>query len=82
MAWQLFTQPADLGHQVQHLLIGHLIRAATRYRLTATELRHLEKLLTKAAQDEPPLQAKGAGHSAVILSRERFRPDGGVIIGE
>lgn len=78
--WQPFNSPAGLSRQVRQLLAEHLVRHAERYALSPVELQQLMKLQT--AEDQAEAAAEGAGRSAVILSRERFRPSDGVIIGE
>ena len=80
LVWQPFLNAADLVRQVQQVLAEHLIQHARRYILTPEEIAGLEVLL---ALDKPAEQAdhgEEAGHSAVILSRERFEPDGGVVV--
>lgn len=80
VTWQPFSSPASLSRQVRRLLAEHLLRHAERYALSPAELQELVKLQTAGDQEEAP--AEGAGRSAVILSRERFRPSDGVIIEE
>jgi hypothetical protein len=79
--WRPFSQPADLARQVQRLLIDHLLRYAIEYSLMPPEIERLEALRTKAGVDQS-VEAEGAGHSAIILSRERFTPSEGVVVGE
>jgi hypothetical protein len=80
--WRPFTDPADLSRQVQRILISYLLDEAIRYRLTPTEAAQLEQLLAATAPGGQTLKADGVGHSAVILSRERYIPSEGVIVGQ
>jgi hypothetical protein len=80
--WQPFRDAADLSRQIQRVLVQHLRRYATHYALTPEELTQLEALLTSDTSTEPTVRGEEAGHSAVILSRERFEPSEGVIVGE
>jgi uncharacterized NAD(P)/FAD-binding protein YdhS len=80
--WRPFRDAANLSRQVQRLLSQHLLDSAFQYQLTPAEVIQLEQLLTTPASGEQTLKADGAGHSAVILSRERYQPSEGVIVGE
>ena len=80
VTWQPFASPAGLSRHARQLLTEHLVRHAERYALSPVELQQLLKL--QAAEDQAETAAEGAGRSAVILSRERFKPSDGVIIGE
>jgi hypothetical protein len=89
VAWQPFTDAADLHRQAQQLLIKHLNRHAVQYALTPAELDQLQQALDSMAALEEvkaePEQASGgqeAGQSAVILSRERYTPTEGVIVDD
>ena len=82
VTWQPFAEPADLARQVQRLLVEHLVRHALRYVLTPEELARLQALPAAEARVEEYGRGKEAGHSAVILSRERFEPSGGVVVGK
>jgi hypothetical protein len=82
VAWQPFAGPADLARQVQRLLVEHLIRHALNYALTPEELAGLQALPVAEAPAEESARGKEAGHSAVILSRERFEPSEGVVVGK
>jgi hypothetical protein len=82
LAWQLFNDAADLSRRVREVLAEHLISHAVRYALAPDELAALESL---PGPDTPKVQTgqgEEAGHSAVILSRERFEPSGGIIVDE
>ena len=81
VAWQPFADAADLTRQVQRLLVEHLVSYALRYALTPEEVARLETL-TPAEEPARGAGGKEAGHSAVILSRERFEPSEGVVVGE
>jgi hypothetical protein len=82
VAWRPFTDAADLSRQVQRLLAKHLVRHAPHYALTPDEVAQLEALPTANTSAEQPVQGKEAGHSAVILSLERFEPGEGIVVGE
>jgi hypothetical protein len=92
VTWQPFAEPADLARQVQRLLVEHLLRHALRYALTPEELARLALTPSpspnsgRGEKDESLVEESGrgkeAGHSAVILSRERFEPSGGVVVGK
>jgi hypothetical protein len=84
VAWHRFTDAADLGRQVRRVLAEHLLRHATRYGLTLTEVEQLEALRATEAgtETEGPAEGEGAGSSAVILSRERFVPHEGVVVND
>ncbi|MCB0210911.1 MAG: hypothetical protein KDJ52_16345 [Anaerolineae bacterium] len=81
ITWQPFKTTADLLRQVQRTIIEHLLRHAARYTLTPPEMANLQQLLTQQ-QPNVSTEAEGTGHSAVILSRERFIPSEGIIIEE
>jgi hypothetical protein len=80
--WRSFFDTADLSRQVQHTLAEHLVRHATRYLLTPDEIARLEALPTSDTTADQSGQGEEAGHSAVILSRERFEPSEGVVVDE
>jgi hypothetical protein len=79
--WLPFASVAQLSRQAQQLLIDHLLLHAVEYALTPAEIAELEKRLTTAIPTEPEA-AKGAGHSAILISRERYMPAEGVILDE
>lgn len=83
--WAPFADGAALRRKVLRLLADHILDHAARYALTGDELTRLaqwrEALETaKEAVDEET--RGGAGESAVHLSRDRFMPSGGVVVGE
>lgn len=78
VTWQPFTNSADLSQQVQHLLVEHLVRHALYYALTPLELEKLAALQKGAGEATPG--GEGTGHSAVLLSRERFTPSEGILL--
>lgn len=78
VAWQPFSDPADLSRQVRRLLAGHLVHHAGRYALSPAEIEQLAILQREQSKEETT--AEGAGRSAVILSRERFMPSEGIIV--
>jgi len=82
VAWQPYTDAADLRRQARQILVNHLTRHALQYALTPAELEQLAAL--EEAQAEPAQAAGGqeAGQSAVILSRERYMPSEGVIVDD
>ena len=80
--WRSFTGTTNLNRQVQHVIIQHLLQHAIAYALTSPEVANLEQLLRSEANEDRPIEAEGAGHSAVILSRERYLPSEGVTIEE
>jgi hypothetical protein len=82
VAWQPFTDAADLSRQVERALAEHLIHHAVHYALTPAEVEQLTALHPIETKPTPPTKSKDAGHSAVILSRERFMPSEGVIVDE
>jgi hypothetical protein len=50
--------------------------------LTPEEIAGLEALLVSGRSAEQAVHGEEAGHSAVILSRERFEPDEGIVVDE
>ncbi len=82
VTWQPFAEPADLARQVQRVLVEHLLSYALRYVLTPEEVARLEALPVTEAPAKESGRGKEAGHSAVILSRERFEPSEGVVVGK
>ncbi len=79
VSWQPFTSSADLSRQVQRLLVEYLVRHALHYALTPPELERLAALQSSAG--EAAAGGEGTGHSAVLLSPERFTPGEGVLVG-
>jgi hypothetical protein len=82
VVWRPFFDTTDLSRQIQHTLTEHLLRHATQYLLTPDEIAGLETLPTSDTSTDQASQGEEAGHSAVILSRERFEPSEGVVIDE
>jgi hypothetical protein len=80
--WQSFQDAADLSRRIQHMLSEHLLRHAVRFLLTPEEIVGLEVLSTSDATLDQAGRGEEAGHSAVILSRDRFEPSEGVVLGE
>lgn len=82
--WRPFTGPVDLSRQVQQLLAEHLLQHAIRYALTPVEVEHLAALrtTTQASMPQPESSGPEAGHSAIILSRERYIPSEGIIVDD
>lgn len=82
IAWRPFKDAADLSRQVQRLLAEHLLRHASRHALTPVEMEQLKALQTAEPALEQPTHGEGTGHSAVVLSRERFMPSTGILLDE
>jgi hypothetical protein len=82
LVWRTFGDAADLSGQVQGVLTEHLVRYAIQYALTPDEIAALEALPASGTTSDQAGQGEEAGHSAVILSRERFEPSGGVVVDE
>jgi hypothetical protein len=82
VAWQPFSDAADLSRQVQLVLAEHLVHHAPRYALTPDEMVQLEALAAADTAAEKPALGEEAGHSAVILSRERYEPSEGIVVDE
>lgn len=80
-AWRPFSDTAHLSRQVQQLIVEHLLFHAIQYALTPTEIAGLEQTLASGASPQTD-DAKGAGHSAILISPERYVPGEGVVIGE
>jgi hypothetical protein len=83
--WERFTDGADLRRRVLMHLADHLLDHAATYVLTPEEIGGLmtwrdELVSSSDAVDEET--RGGAGDSSVLLSRQRFHPQGGVVIGE
>lgn len=76
--WQPFGDVGDLRRQVRRVLARHLVRHASRYALSADEVDKLKAVLNETSADDVEPEEGGAGDSAVILSRKRFRPSEGV----
>ena len=67
---------------MQRIVTEYLIRYAIQYALTPVEVQQLESLLTANASKGQTIEGEGAGHSAVLLSRERYTPSEGVIVDD
>ena len=80
VSWRTYVDPAHLSRQVQQVLAEHLLRQALRFSLTPNEVERIQEVLATAGSAEPAVEGDGAGHSAVLLSRERYEPGEGVII--
>jgi hypothetical protein len=80
--WRPFSDAGDLSRQVRQMLAEYLVRHAAHYALTPDEVAQLEALRTADTPAEQPAQGEEAGHSAVILSRERYVPGEGTIVDE
>lgn len=82
LAWQLFDDAADLNRRVREVLAEHLVQYAAQYALTPEEVAGLDALPASETASEPVRGGQEAGHSAVILSRERHEPSGGVVVDD
>ena len=82
VTWQPFADAADLSRQVQLVLAEHLVRHAPRYALTPDEVVQLKALAAADTAVAQPALGEEAGHSAVILSRERYEPSEGIVVDE
>lgn len=82
VTWRPFSDAGDLSRQVRQILAEYLVRHAAHYALMPDEVAQLEALPTLDTLAEQPAQGEEAGHSAVILSRERYVPGEGVIVDE
>ncbi len=80
--WQPFADAHNLSLQAQSLLTRHLLRHATRYALRPDELAKLKALSTSDTPAEQASHGQETGHSAVLLSRERFQPSQGIVVDE
>lgn len=79
--WQPFKTTSELVQRVRRVIIEHLLQQAIRYSLPPAEITNLQQLLT-SQEPTSSTEADGTGHSAVILSRERFTPSEGIVIEE
>ena len=82
VSWRPFSDAPDLSRQIQRVVAEHLLRDALVYALTPVELEQLQNLLALEPSPEGSSQGQEAGHSAIILSRERFEPGEGIIVDE
>lgn len=80
--WRAFADARDLSRQVRRVLSEHLVRHAAHYALTSSEVERLQALLRDDVPNEESAEGRGADHSAVILSRDRFMPRDGTLIDE
>ncbi len=84
-SWVPFADGAELRRKVLELLAEHLLNHAVHYVLKPEEMATLSSWRDGLAKESEAVDEEtrgGAGESSVILSRERFMPSGGVIIGE
>jgi hypothetical protein len=79
--WHSFTNIAGLSQQIRQIIVEYLLDQALYYSLTPLEVAQLEQLL-KTTPSAQPAEAAGAGHSAVLLSPERYIPGEGIIVGD
>lgn len=82
LQWRAFADATHLSHQVQRIIAEYLIRYAIQYALTPVEVQKLESLSKTNTSKGQTIEGEGAGHSAVLLSRERYTPSEGVIVDD
>lgn len=77
--WQQFDDAADLRRQVQNLLVDYILQQAVSFRLTPGDVAQLQSL---SSQTEPDTNSNHppTAHTAVLLSRARYEPQGGVTL--
>lgn len=80
LAWQPFTTAVELSKQVERALAEHLIHNAVHYSLSPAELTKLSALPPSDTKTTTSAKNEDTGHSAVILSRERFMPGDGILV--
>jgi hypothetical protein len=83
--WRSFRDNSDLRHQVLLSLAKYILDNALHYVLRPVELENLQAWYEKLIENKPQEVEKtrgGAGESAVIISRERYIPSGGVLISK
>jgi hypothetical protein len=80
--WTPFEDAAELRRKVLMVLADHILANAVRYVLSPEELHRLQRWRERLAGSTESVdeETRGAGESSVHLSRERFRPSGGVLI--
>jgi hypothetical protein len=64
------------------VLAEYLVRHAAQHALTPEEVAKLEALPVPDTSTEQASGGEEAGHSAVVLSHERFEPSDGIILDE
>jgi hypothetical protein len=81
--WVPFADTADLRRKVLTLLANHILDHAVTYVLTPEEMTRLitwrDELLNQTTAVDEETRG-GAGDSAILLSRDRFEPSGGVLL--
>jgi len=82
LPWRSFTNTTHLSQLVRRIIAEHLIRYAIQYALTPVELQQLESLSKAKISKGQTIEGEGTGHSAVLLSRERYTPSEGVIVDD
>jgi hypothetical protein len=80
VTWHQFKDATDLSRSVQQIIVEHLLKNALRYTLTPVELTQLQELLDSTRTTASTSEGDGTGHSAVLLSPERYTPSDGVVI--
>lgn len=82
LQWRSFTDATHLSQLIRRIIAEHLIRYAIQYTLTPVELQQLESLSKAKISKGKTIEGEGAGHSAVLLSREHYTPSEGVIVDD
>ena len=80
--WQPFSDATNLSRQIRQIIVKYLLQQAITYALTPTEIAQLERIQHTPEPQEQNAQAEGTGHSAVLLSPERYIPSEGIIVEE
>jgi hypothetical protein len=83
-SWEQFRNPLDLRLKVLLLLSRHILQKALPYSLSPTEVDRLQSWRRELEDGDTALNSAtvgGAGESSLILSKERFVPSEGVLLG-
>lgn len=82
--WIPYRSTAELQRAVLALLSDHLLDNIVRYVLRPEQVVEIGRWREALGEPAEPVDeaTQGAGDSSVLLSRERFTPTGGVLIGK
>ncbi len=83
--WSAFDSGTVLRRRVLSIFANHLLNRAGVYGLTPDEIARVRNWETSLLETSEPVDQElrgGAGDSAILISRERFEPSGGIVIGE
>jgi hypothetical protein len=80
--WYSFRDNTTLRRWTQQVLVELLLEQSIEFQLTPAEIVQLQTLRAAEKADEPTSAHQEAGHSAVILSPERYIPSEGRLIGD